>query len=94
MPKILSDRGEKQAEANWLDAHEGDEVRVCGWGKTKQAGQAQYPDELHCVDVQLIAHSECNAPAAYDGIVYDGQFCAGIANEGGKGWGSEHVRDT
>ena len=41
-------------------------------------------DELNCVDVKLIDHFTCNSSVGYDGIVYDGQFCAGMWHEGGK----------
>ena len=34
----------------------------------------QYPDELHCVNVELISHSVCNAGNMYDGIVYEPEF--------------------
>ena len=73
----------KQEMSNWLDDHTAETVHICGWGKDTASGN-EYPDELHCVNVELINHNSCNGPLSYDGTVYDGMFCAGIPNEGGK----------
>ena len=74
----------EQKNSHWLDQSADEEVRVCGWGKISEKPPSQYPDTLHCVNVNLIDSSSCNRAEHYKGAVKDGMFCAGLLNEGGK----------
>ena len=64
----------------WLPS--GASVRVCGWGNTRYPGSS-YPNELHCVNVNIISNQDCNARNSYNGAVLAGMYCAGV-NGGGK----------
>ena len=57
---------------------------VVGWGATffVDPWNALYPDVLHHAVVPLVSRDACNAPFSYDGLVGDGQLCAGFP-EGG-----------
>ena len=57
---------------------------VVGWGATffVDPWRALYPDVLHHAVVPLVSRDTCNAPLSYDGLIGDGQLCAGFP-EGG-----------
>jgi len=69
-----------QQNNEWLPS--GARVHVCGWGNTSTNG-SNYPDELHCVNVNIVKMATCNGRTHYNGGILDGMFCAGVAG-GGK----------
>ena len=65
----------------WL--HEGDRMRVCGWG-TVVYPNLVYPDTLNCADVSFIPYATCNDRHHYNGMIKHGMMCAGVPETGGK----------
>ena len=57
-------------------------VWVSGWGMLRGGG-IKLPTILQKVELPLVTHEECNAPASYDGEVKDHMICAGF-KQGGK----------
>jgi trypsin len=58
-------------------------VTTCGWGNTRTGPIGSYPNELHCVNYNIISNADCNSRNVYDGKVQRGMQCAGVTN-GGK----------
>lgn len=44
---------------------------------------SSYPSKLHCVNVNIVKNSDCNARNSYNGAILKGMFCAGVRG-GGK----------
>ena len=61
---------------------------VVGWGATRYTGTGRdgrasgYPDALHEATLPLVSREVCNAPESYDGLIGEGQLCAGFARGG------------
>ena len=61
------------------DALVGETVTVSGWGDLEEDGYS--PNELHSVDLQVIANSDCYP--GYDWSITDVELCAGNLTHGG-----------
>lgn len=59
----------------------GSNAIVTGWGATSEGGAGS--DKLQKLEVKIVSRNECNAPAAYNGVISSRMFCAGF-REGQK----------
>merc|ERR1712110_155462 len=66
----------------WME--EGTPVRVCGWGDIQYVPGAVFPDELYCVNSEVVSNEKCNDRLSYNGRIAHGMFCIGDYDEGGK----------
>lgn len=61
----------------------GASVQVAGWGATvfdSSTGQSgEFPFVLQQASLPLVSRDTCNAPESYDGLIEEGQVCAGFA---------------
>ena len=63
----------------------GDAAIVVGWGVVDFSNPAQplFPSELNQVSVPVVSNAVCNEPQSYNGLIGEGQVCAGF-REGGR----------
>ena len=63
----------------------GDAAIVVGWGVVDFSNPAQplFPSELNQVAVPIVTNAVCNEPESYNGLIGEGQVCAGF-REGGR----------
>lgn len=63
---------------------EGENSIVVGWGSNdfSNPNQPLFPSMLNQVSVPLVSREVCNLPESYDGLITDGQICAGLPQGG------------
>lgn len=68
------------------EAVTGATVQVVGWGATVFDNDAAQPREfpflLQQASLPLVSRDTCNSPESYNGLIEEGQVCAGFANGG------------
>lgn len=62
----------------------GQEATVVGWGTNNFSNPDRplFPSELNEVELPIVSPAVCNDPTSYNGIIGDGQICAGFPQGG------------
>ncbi len=62
----------------------GQEATVVGWGTNNFSNPERplFPSELNEVELPIVSTAVCNAPQSYNGLIGEGQICAGFPQGG------------
>ncbi len=68
-----------------INENVGESAVVAGWGSVdfSNPNQPLFPTRLNEVSVPVVSPEICNSPASYNGLLGEGQVCAGLP-QGGK----------